>query len=145
MANKKYNQSNQAKKEFKSVVYDYMCQDPQRTYTKEELAAHFGYTCRAIRNCISRVANYYPIIATSDKKGYKLAHWTMEMDSQELNDVNEEILHEIAELNSRIKELKARLKPLIANKVVLTKRIETLKNLEECEELVSEALYNEEY
>lgn len=127
---KRYDQSNKAKQEFKSIVFDYMKEDPTKIYTKQELAVHFGYDIRSIRNCIARVANYYPVIATSNRKGYKLAHWTMEMTADELEEVQEEILHQIAELNSRIKNLKARLKPLVANKVVLERRIQSLKELE---------------
>lgn len=59
---------------------------------------------RRLRLIIAELAKIKPIISTSDKRGYKLA--------QSPNDFDE-VAHQWAELDSRIKELEARKKPLI--------------------------------
>lgn len=116
---KNYNQSKKAKEEFKSELLDYMLEDKFKVYDKWELAAKYDVTEREIRRRLEEIANYYPVIATSDKKGYAIAVWDENMDNESLIAVHEEIMHQIAEINSRIKNLKARLKPLIANHIVL--------------------------
>lgn len=129
---KKLNQSKIAKENFKSEMLDYLTTNPE-THTKLELASHFHISEREVRRKIEEVANYYPVIATSNQKGYRVAIWSKDMSSKELKDTLEDIMHEVREINSRIRRLKARLKPLIANKVVLEKII-TEKEVFESEE-----------
>lgn len=120
---KKYSQSKKAKEQFKSKVFDYMMNDPQKVYDKDELASHFQVDERTIRAHLEKIANYYPVVAFSNRIGYQIVVWSKEMTIGELESCEEDILHQIAELNSRIKNLKARLKPLVANKVMLKKVI----------------------
>lgn len=75
-----------------------------KTFTKEEIAAHFNISERSARDMVSAVAKLQPIIATSDQRGYRLAGT--------LKDYND-AKHQWAELDSRIAELEARKKPLI--------------------------------
>lgn len=121
---KKHSQSKKAKEQFKSKVFDYMMKDPQKIYDKEELATYFQLDERTIRAELEKIANYYPVIAFSNRIGYQIATWSKEMTIGELESVHDDILHQINELNSRIKNLKARLKPLVANKVMLKKTIQ---------------------
>ena len=73
------------------------------TYTKEELSNAFGASERATREMISYIAKRRPIIATSDRRGYRLAIYTRDY---------EDCKHQYAELQSRIDELTARKQPL---------------------------------
>jgi hypothetical protein len=73
--------------------------------TKEQMCELFGwmYTTnndRRVREVVALLGTRKPIVATSDKKGYKLA--TSE----------DEARHQYNELKSRIDELSKRLKPL---------------------------------
>ena len=78
---------------------------------------------RHVRKELERIANYHPIIATSNRKGYKLALFSDDMDKEELLEILREIEHEIAELSSRVNSLYARMNPLIAMKVELEQSI----------------------
>lgn len=73
-------------------------------FTKEQIASHFNTSERSAREMISEIAHYQPVIATSDKRGYRLA-----MTKEDYEDAR----HQWAELDSRIAELEARKKPLI--------------------------------
>lgn len=59
---------------------------------------------RRIREIISTLAQVKPIIATSDSKGYKLA---------KSKEDAEDILHQFAELSSRVVELQKRIVPIL--------------------------------
>jgi hypothetical protein len=77
--------------------------------TKGELAELFGWEYpkqdRQIRDVISVLSHKYPIISLSDSnKGFKLAQNDSDL---------EQVKHSIAEINSRINELRKRLTPLI--------------------------------
>jgi hypothetical protein len=85
--------------------------------TKQELCKAFGWIYnknneRRIRDVISTLAQKEPIVSTSDSRGYYLAK--NEIDG-------EAVIHQERELQSRIDELKKRLKPLqkflIKNKI----------------------------
>ncbi len=111
---KKYNQSEEAKKGFKSSMLAYMMLDPHRVYTKGELAAHFEISERAVRAELERIANYYPIRATAGKKGYSILCIESDATNEELRKVNDDAWNQICELENRIDSLKARMKPLYA-------------------------------
>ena len=75
--------------------------------TKEELCAELGWTQikdRQLRELLSMIAKKKPLIATSNQRGYKIA---------KTKDDLEEVIHEWKELDSRIKKLEERKKPLI--------------------------------
>lgn len=76
----------------------------ERTYTKDELCEHFHTNERTVREMISVVSHYRPVISTSDSRGYRIA--------RTLADV-EEVRHTWAELSSRTEEIEKRMAPLI--------------------------------
>lgn len=74
----------------------------ERTHTKQELQNEFRLNERVVRDIISEIAKRRPII-TPDK-GYKVPALTP--------DDGLEVIHEINDLDSRIRELGERKKPL---------------------------------
>lgn len=77
--------------------------------TKAEICRHLGWEYnnnneRRVREVISLLAKRRAIIATSDQRGYKLAKTAEDI---------EEVKHQWAELDGRIRELEERRKPLI--------------------------------
>ena len=75
--------------------------------TKEELLAELGWDSRKdrqLRELLSMIAKKKPLIATSNQRGYKIAKTKEDL---------EEVIHEWKELDSRIKKLEERKKPLI--------------------------------
>lgn len=94
-------------------------------FVKDELVAFTGFSERSVRNQIAEIANYYPIIATSDRKGYQMLSFT-EFDTDEaIEEMVNKADHQLAELQSRIDALKARMKPLIAFKVKATEELDS--------------------
>lgn len=117
---RKIDQSREAKEQFKSEALKFLTE----VRTKEELKDLLGYESeRAARNEISRCAMYYAILATSDRKGYRLAKKLENLEGEELLNEFNEVDHAIHEISSRIKCLKKRLKPLIAYKKVAEKKL----------------------
>ncbi len=75
-------------------------------FTKEQLAEELNIKSeRSVRDVMSTLSKKKPIIATSDNRGYKLAMTTDDL---------EEVVHSWQEIDSRIDELDARRKQLIA-------------------------------
>ena len=75
--------------------------------TKEEMLDHLGWDSkkdRQLRDTLSIIGKKFPLIATSDQKGYKLA--------KTKNDI-EDVIHQWKETDSRIEQLEARREPLI--------------------------------
>ena len=91
--------------------------------TKAELQELLNTGERFVREEISRCSMYYPVLATSDKSGYRLAKNINDLEDEKLLEELEEINHSIHEISSRIKCLKKRLKPLIAYKMVAEKKL----------------------
>ena len=116
---KNMKQTNEAKIAFSSPMLDLL----QTVRTKEELSEIRGISTRAVRNEIAECSMYYAILATSDKKGYRLARKIEELNGEDLLNEYDEVDHAIHEISSRIKCLKKRLKPLIAYKKVAEKKI----------------------
>lgn len=71
---------------------------------KNDLREKFKYTERGIRRVLSEISFYYPVIAHSKNKGYRIAS----------DDDLVEAQHTINELLSRCKEIKRKCKPLVA-------------------------------
>lgn len=117
---RKMEQSREAKEQFKSEALKFLTE----VKTKEELKDLLGYESeRAVRNEIAQCSMYYAILATSDKKGYRLAKKIEELNGEDLLNEYDEVDHAIHEISSRIKCLKKRLKPLIAYKKVAEKKL----------------------
>lgn len=124
---KNYNQSNKVKESFSNPLFDYLTLDinKNKSFDKWELAAMFNTSERNIRKQYEEIANYYPVVATSDKKGYKLVTWDSDMPTDALEETEQELLHQINEIESRIDNLNARLKPLIANRIKIREVIDS--------------------
>lgn len=116
---RKMSQSKAAKDNFESPVLDLL----REVRTKQELSEILGISERAVRDEISQCSMYYPVIATSDKSGYRLAKAIKGLDDEALLEELNEVNHAIHEISSRIKCLKKRLKPLIAYKKVAEKKL----------------------
>ena len=113
-------QSAESKQQFQSEALKFLTE----VRTKEELKDLLGYESeRAVRNEIAECSMYYAILATSDKKGYRLARKIEELNGEELLNEFNEVDHAIHEISSRIKCLKKRLKPLIAWKKIAEKKL----------------------
>lgn len=87
------------------------------TFVKDELVSLTGLSERSVRNQIAEIANYYPVIATSDRKGYQILSFDESDSTESIETMISKAEHQLAELQSRIDALKARMKPLIAFKV----------------------------
>ena len=109
--------------EAKENFYSPMLMLLQDVKTKAELKEILKISERAIRNEIAECSMYYAVLATSDKSGYRLAKKIEELSGESLLQELEEVEHQIHEVNSRIKCLKKRLKPLIAYKKVAEKKL----------------------
>ena len=115
---RKMSQSQMAKENFKSPIMDLL----HEVRTKEELSEIRGISIRAVRNEIAECSMYYAVLATSDKSGYRLAKSIDDLDGMEILLELDEVEHAIKEINSRIKCLKKKLKPLIAYKKIAEKK-----------------------
>jgi len=122
---KHYDQSQKAKEEFlrTSALACYMKGEPDRVYTREELADAFSTSDRQIRMDVAELANYVPVISLSKKKGYRVLSFDENTPVEKLNEMLEDIDHQINEFKARCDNLKARMKPLVALKKVIEKKL----------------------
>lgn len=124
---KNYDQSKKAKAEFikSSPLAIYMRGDYTKIFTREELMEVLSVNGeRQMREQLSKLANYFPVVATSDRKGYQLLEITDENNIEQLTEISELAQHQINELQCRIDNLKARMKPLVAIQKVIEKKLE---------------------
>lgn len=122
---KNYDQSKKAKEEFleKSALAQYMMGDPSRIFLREQLALHFETCDRVIREKVAEMANYIPVLSLSKDKGYRVLSFNDDTPVEELVKMMEETQHQINEFKSRIDNLKARMKPLVALQKVIEKKL----------------------
>lgn len=116
---RKMKQTQEAKENFYSPMLTLL----NDVKTKAELKEILKISERAVRNEIAECSMYYAVIATSDKKGYRLAKNINDLHGETLLQELEEVEHQIHEISSRIKCLKKRLKPLIAYKKIAEKKL----------------------
>jgi hypothetical protein len=77
-----------------------------RYATKEEIGDYLGVSNeRTVRDIIALLATKKPILAHSGGKGYKLCRSETDLEDAE---------HTLAELSSRMEEIKKRMQPLYA-------------------------------
>lgn len=130
----KYSQTNEAKEQYTSPLLKYMGAvtliDPKHIFTRDELAAHLNCSDRKVRREVEKLANYYPIISVSSKQGYRLGSFDDKSSYETLKSLKEDVRHTLAELQSRIESLQARMKPLIALDVKISEQIEVKFNEE---------------
>lgn len=120
---KKMDQSKKAKSKFKSILLEYNLLNSKEYTDKQDIAYKLNISERKVRREISKVSMYYPVISKSNKKGYKLAKPIDLMGKEELIEEIKEVDNVANELQSRIRQLKAKLKPLIAYKSVAEKKL----------------------
>lgn len=123
---KNYDQSKKAKEEYleKSEIAQYMMTgDSSRIFLREQLALHFDTSDRQIREKVSELANYIPILSLSKDKGYRVLTFNDDTTAEELIKIHEDAQHQINEFKSRIENLKARMKPLVALQKVIEKKL----------------------
>ena len=120
---KDFKQTKENKEKFNCVLIEPLL---EKNCTKQELKDNFNFLDRRLREKISEISMFYPVIAHSRKKGYRISNIERLLNENSVDHIKSEIeeikvcLHEI---NSRIKFLKKRQKPLIAALKVLEKRI----------------------
>lgn len=81
--------------------------------TKQIISEKYKITQRTVRATISELAFDKPIIAHSGKKGYRLARDYNTLPSDEKGIEIDEVKRTLNELNSRIRKLEKRTKPLM--------------------------------
>ena len=125
---KKYKQTKEEKAKLaaSSTLFLYMTavldNDPMHVFTKDELQKVLSVDERTVRHELERIANYYPVVAVSSEKGYRLMPKFSEESSVEfLENMLDLMQHQINEIDSRVESLKARKKPLIAYQNVINK------------------------
>ena len=124
---KKLEQTNKAKEEFESPLLDVLSSDNKLSY--QELIEMLNLSKRAVRNKLSDLSMYYPVISTSKEKGHRLAKNISNLNTiKELDLELREVNQTANEILSRIKILKGKLKPLIAWTKVAEKKMGELMN-----------------
>ena len=103
----------------KEIIYELIPED--RFITKKELMELTGIDERSIRRYISDIRKEHSIISLSSGKGYKKSKSTDNMTAHEIKIEYDMIKHQIAESNSRIRELKKNMKSSIARLKILEK------------------------
>jgi len=106
----------------KEIIYELIPED--RFITKKELMELTGLDERTIRRYISDIRKEHSIISLSSGKGYKKSKSTDNMTTNEMVVEYDMVKHQIAESNSRIKELKKNMKTSIARLKILEKYIQ---------------------
>ena len=96
--------------------------DANKVHTREELAETFNMSDRSIRKKVEEIANYLPVVALSDSKGYRILCFNEETTIEEFKEMYEDAQHQINDFKSRIENLKARMKPLVAFMKVIEKK-----------------------
>ena len=104
------------------IIYDLIPED--RFITKKELMELTGLDERSVRRYISDIRKEHSIISLSSGKGYKKSKSTDDMTPEEIQIEYNMVKHQIAESNSRIRELKKNMKSSIARLKVLEKYIQ---------------------
>lgn len=94
-----------------------------RFITRKELCELTGKKDRQIRSLISDIRKEHCIISLSSGKGYKRVLSTDDMTKEDMKIEYELIKHQIAENNSRIKEIKKNMRTSIARLKILEKFI----------------------
>lgn len=103
-------QSKKDKEKFKHPIVDILL----KRATKQDVAEVLHVSERKARDIIAECSMHYPVIARSDQKGYRRARAIDDLTLEELELEYQDVQITAREINSRIKCLRKRLKPLIA-------------------------------
>jgi len=113
MENKKPLTDNRRQK-LNDVYYELKKATPDNPLTKAWLRDWMGFKERQSRDLISEVARKYPVVSLSSGKGYYLLPDFAALNNAEMTEYTRIRDHAVAELESRIEELKKRIEPLKA-------------------------------
>lgn len=106
----KIKQTQEAKEEFNHPIVDILLE----RRTKEELQEILHCNERVARDAVSMCSMFYPVIAYSQKGcGYRRAKRIEDLKPLELVREYNDVERTIRDLNSRVKVLKKKMKPLI--------------------------------
>lgn len=105
------------KRDFASPVLEML--KSEKPVSKWDMVEKLEKSERRIRRMIADCSQFYAVIATSDKEGYRLARKIDSMNDEEKALEKIEVEHQLAELKCRVKALKRRMKPLVAYLKVL--------------------------
>ena len=108
----KLKQTRENKRNFYSSIMSYI--KSETPTSKGELQNITGFTERSVRNEISSISKFHPVIAYSSRKGYRLAQDFSKLNVEEAANEWMEVEHTLNELKARNKEINKRMKPLIA-------------------------------
>lgn len=82
--------------------------------TRSELQDAIGFSDRAVRNEVSSISKFHPVIAYSSRKGYRIAKDFSKLNVEEAAAEWLEVEHSLNELKARNRDINKRMKPLIA-------------------------------
>ena len=122
---KRHSQSKKAKENYlrTSIIALLMCTEPKRVFTKEELCGLLSLNNRDVRKEVAELANYVAVIGLSNRKGYQALSIKDDDSEKTLVEFLDLIDHQLKELRSRVTNIKARMKPLVALHAVITKKL----------------------
>lgn len=98
------------------------------TQDKKDLMDQYGFSERGARYEIQMISMFYPVISNSKNKGYRIVDVEKAINENSQQQEIFEINVTLSELQSRIKMLKKRMKPLIATKKVLERSLQENEN-----------------
>lgn len=123
--NKNIKQNKENKEKFYSRLIEPLLIETQ---DKKDLMDQYGFSERGARYEIQMISMFYPVISNSKNKGYRIVDVEKaineNLQQQEIFEINVTL----SELQSRIKMLKKRMKPLIATKKVLERSLQENEN-----------------
>lgn len=115
-------QTKDAKQQYKHPIIEMLL--TEEPLTKDELKDKLHATSeREVRDIISTCAMHYPVIAVSNKRGYRRAKNIDSLDGNKLIVEMDEVQQQLNELKSRVACLKKRMRPLVAWLKVAEKKL----------------------
>lgn len=115
---KQYDQSNAAKKKFYSPIIPNLENGP---IDKEDIMHLLNCNNRTARQEICDISMYYPVIAYSKRRGYRIIN-VKKTPIEKIDDEIAEIQLTLNDLYARVKTIKRKMKPLIAALKMLEKK-----------------------
>lgn len=112
-------QTKENKEKFYSVLVEPLLKE---TCNKEDLMITYNYSERAVRLEIQKISMFHPVVSNSSSKGYRIVDVDKAIKENKQDEEIDAINRTINELQARIRNLKKRMKPLIACKKVLERK-----------------------
>lgn len=94
-------------KKYKDIISDLK----EGRCTKQELSVKYNLDERTIRRIVQEISYYFPVVSFSSAKGYYIPTVDENANTKEILD---DLHHTLNEHQSRVNELKRKMKPLIA-------------------------------